>query len=115
MALDVEFLWFEDCPSHEDAFEMLQDVLAELDADADIQRRKVETEEQVEAFNFPGSPTIRVNGEDIDPEGAASLPNALTCRVYRREDGRPSPLPSREQVRTAVQRALANEQQSSTS
>ncbi|MBS1252333.1 MAG: hypothetical protein MAG451_01372 [Anaerolineales bacterium] len=106
MTLEIQFLWYEDCPSHEEGLRLLQDVLAELDVEADIQRVKVETEEQAQRLQFPGSPTIRVNGEDIDPDGAASLPSALTCRAYRREDGRISPLPSRDQVRTTIQRAI---------
>lgn len=106
MTLDIEFLWYEDCPSHDDAFQLLQDVLADLDVDAHIERIKVETQEQAQELRFPGSPTIRINGVDIDPEGAAGLPNALTCRAYRRKDGRISPLPSREQVRKAAQRVM---------
>lgn len=107
MRVNIEFLWYEDCPSHADAFQLLQDVLTELGVDADIQQVKVETEEQAQALRFPGSPTIRVAGMDIDPEGAAGLPHALTCRAYRREDGRISPLPSRNQVRKAIQQAMA--------
>lgn len=106
MTMKIEFLWYEDCPSHEAGLRLLKDVLAELDVDANVQRIKIETEEQVEKLQFPGSPTIRVNGEDIDPDGAANLPSALTCRAYRREDGRISPLPSKDQLREAIQRAL---------
>jgi len=109
MTVDIEFLWYEDCPSHDRGFKRLKDVLAELAVDASIERVKVETVEQAQELRFPGSPTIRINGVDIDPEGAASLPNALSCRAYQREDGRISPLPSREQVRTAVQQALAKD------
>lgn len=105
MTLQIDFLWYEDCPSHEDGFRLLQDVLDALAVDADVRRIKVETEEQAEKFQFPGSPTIRVEGEDIDPEGAAGSPSGLTCRAYRREDGRISPLPAREQVRQAILRA----------
>lgn len=106
MTLKIKFLWYEDCPSHDDGFRLLQDVLAELDVEADIERIKVETEEEAQALHFPGSPTIRINGVDIDPEGAARLPSALTCRAYRREEGRISPLPSRAQVREAVRQAV---------
>lgn len=114
MALNIEFLWYEDCPSHDKGFQLLQDVLDELDVDAEINRIKVETEEQADELQFPGSPTIRINGVDIDPGGAARLPNALTCRAYRRDDGRISPLPSRNQVRKAVRWATTRNKESST-
>ncbi len=55
-------------------------------------------------WQFPGSPTIRVDGQDVDPGGAAHMGVALACRVYRLEDGRFSPVPSREMIR---QRLLA--------
>lgn len=109
MSLQVEFLWYEDCPSHEDGFRLLQDVLEEQDVEAVVECVKVETEEQAERLQFPGSPTVRINGVDIDPEGAAGSPHALTCRAYRRENGRISPLPSRDQVRQAVLQAAEDE------
>jgi hypothetical protein len=55
-----------------------------------------------ERLGFPGSPTIRIDGVDIDPEGAEQMGTALTCRVYRLEDGRISPLPSQKMIRRAL-------------
>ena len=50
---------------------------------------------------FVGSPTIRVNGVDVQPP-VDGEPTGLTCRVYRRRDGRISPLPDPEDVREAL-------------
>jgi hypothetical protein len=105
MAVDIEFLWFADCPSHPEALRMLHDVLDELGVDANIQQIEVKTDEQARELAFVGSPTIRVNGVDIDSEGAATLAPALTCRAYLREDGRISPLPAREWIRQAIEQA----------
>jgi hypothetical protein len=60
------------------------------------------TDEDAERLRFPGSPTIRVDGVDVDPVGATQMGTALTCRVYRREDGRFSPVPSKEMIRRAL-------------
>ena len=102
--LHVSFLYFEDCPSHELALERLHQVLAEEGIDAEVEVVKVETDAQVEQLHFMGSPTILVEGRDIDPP-PADLQFALTCRVYRREDGRISPLPSPEMIRRGLRAA----------
>ncbi|MDR5703983.1 MAG: DUF2703 domain-containing protein [Armatimonadota bacterium] len=103
----VEFLYWEECPSHEEALARLKAVLAEEGCEATVEVIRVETEEQAEALRFPGSPTIRFDGKDIVPvpEGTRF---SLTCRVYHLEDGRVSPLPSKEMIRRAFKEALAS-------
>ncbi len=97
----VEFLFWEECPSHEEALQLLRDVLADAGEDPDaVQIVEVHTQEDAERLAFPGSPTIRVAGRDIDPAGAGSRPS-LTCRIYHLPDGRPSPVPSRLQLEEA--------------
>ena len=98
----IEFLYWEDCPSHAQAQEILQEVMAEMGIDSPIERIEVLTDEDAARLQFPGSPTIRVGGRDIDPAGAAQMGTALTCRVYLLEDGRISPVPSREMIRDAL-------------
>jgi hypothetical protein len=106
--MEIEFLYWEDCPSHDEASRRLESVLAEEGVTATIRRIHVGTDEEAVARGFPGSPTIKVAGRDIQPEGAEQSPPGLTCRLYILEDGRPSPLPSREMIRRAV-RAAAGE------
>ena len=65
---------------------------------------EVESDEQARAERFPGSPTIRIDGEDAFPAGDGE-PYSLTCRVYRLRDGRVSPTPDPEDLREAVRRA----------
>jgi len=105
--LRIDFLYFEDCPSHPEALERLRDVLAEEGIEAEIAIDRVETEAQARRLRFVGSPTILVNGQDVDPpDGDAYV--ALTCRVYRHEDGRFSPLPSKDAIRRALRAAQTN-------
>jgi hypothetical protein len=98
----IEFLYWEDCPSHPEARRLLQEVVSEMGVEALIEEIEVLTDEDAERLAFPGSPTIRVNGVDIDPAGAAQMGTALTCRVYVLDDKRYSPVPSKEMLRQAL-------------
>ena len=100
----VSFLFYEDCPSHDLALERLREVLDEKGIDANVEVVKVESEEQAQELRFVGSPTILLNGQDIAPPPPDSL-YALTCRAYRLEDGRISPLPSPDTIRRAIEAA----------
>jgi hypothetical protein len=97
----IEMLFWDGCPSHPEALELLRDVLRERGVEDPIELREVFTLEDAVEHGFPGSPTIRIDGRDVDPAGATDPP-ALTCRVYRLPDGRPSPVPSRQQLEEAV-------------
>jgi hypothetical protein len=103
--MKVELLWWEGCPSTPEAMEDLKQVLREegLDPEA-VDLVEVASDEQAEREHFPGSPTIRIDGEDaVSP--ADGDPVGLTCRVYRLRDGRPSPTPDPADLRAAVRRA----------
>jgi hypothetical protein len=94
----VELLWWEGCPSYPEARELLEEVLA---GRAEVELRQVRTDEEAEALGFPGSPTIRIDGRDVDQAGAFGPP-ALACRIYHLPDGRVSPVPSPEQLEEAL-------------
>jgi hypothetical protein len=100
--MNITFLYFEGCPSHEAALERLRQVMAEEGVAAEIEIVKVETDEQAQRFHFVGSPTILIDGQDIDPPPPEAYP-ALTCRAYHLKNGRISPLPSPDMIRHAFQ------------
>jgi hypothetical protein len=97
----IELLYWEGCPSYPEAKAMLEDVLNRRGIDAPIRMHEVRTDEEARELSFPGSPTIRIDGRDVDPAGADSRP-ALNCRIYHLPDGRVSPVPTREQLEAAV-------------
>jgi hypothetical protein len=103
--MSIDFYFWADCPSHEEALARLREVMVEQGVRAEVGIIEVESEEQAAALRFPGSPTIRVDGEDIDPAAAGQTTYDLTCRVYTRADGRITPLPPREMIAAALQRA----------
>jgi hypothetical protein len=101
----VELLWWEDCPSWERALGDLREEMGAAGLDPDgVDVREVRTDEDAERESFVGSPTIRIDGRDIQPPGEE--PAGLACRVYRLRDGRISPLPDRADVRDALQSAV---------
>jgi hypothetical protein len=102
--MQIELLYFEDCPSHEVALERLRTLLAEEDIQATVTVIRVETEEQAQRLRFIGSPTILINGHDIDPP-PSNTRYALTCRAYHLPDGHISPLPSVGMIRSALRHA----------
>ena len=97
----IDFLFWRDCPSHPEARELLREVMEERGVEADVVEREVLTQDEAEELAFPGSPTIRVDGRDVDSAGEGGRPS-LTCRIYHLPDGRISPVPSREQLEEAL-------------
>ena len=102
--MNVELLFWEGCPSHAKALSELRAAMGELSLDPDeVVLREVDTEAAAAAERFVGSPTIRIDGVDIQPPDEE--PVGLTCRVYRRRDGRISPTPDPADVRDALRAA----------
>jgi peroxiredoxin len=101
----VELLWWDGCPTHEEAGRLLETTLDEMGR-RDVRVRTVHIARQAEAErrSFPGSPTFHVGGLDLFPVDA---PPTLGCRVYRRPDGRNAPLPSGDELRDRLREALA--------
>lgn len=105
--MDITFLYWEECLSHEEALQRVHQVMAEEGIQAPVRLVKVETWEQAEQLQFIGSPTILVNGKDIQPPPPGAS-YALTCRTYDLENGRASPLPSLELIRRALSAGLTD-------
>jgi hypothetical protein len=103
----IELLWWRECPSWERALAMLREAVVEHGLDPEsVEVIEVDTDEAAERRRFVGSPTIRIDGNDIQPP-VEGEPTGLACRVYRRRDGRTSPLPDPEDIRKALASALA--------
>src|SRR5437879_1816285 len=97
----VELLFWAGCPSHPKALADLREAMGAVGLDPDsVIVREVLTDEQAAGEGFVGSPTIRIDGIDVQP--LEDEPTGLTCRVYRRRDGRVSPTPDPADVREAV-------------
>lgn len=103
----IELLAFEGCPNLEPARELLQAGMASLGITGEVWEILVETPEAARQWNFPGSPTLRVNGEDVAPLPEVFEP-ALGCRTYVVQ-GRRQGLPDAAWVLEALRKAQDNE------
>lgn len=99
-------MYWEDCPSHPEAMRRLEGLLRSMNIEAEVRRVAVNTDLEAARCAFPGSPTIRVNGTDIDPEGASEQRVGLSCRIYHDRDGRVTPIPPGHLIRSALAAAL---------
>jgi hypothetical protein len=107
----VEILYFDGCPNHEPALALVERVDRELDSDAELRLVNVPDQEAAARLRFLGSPTIRVNGIDIDPNTAQRRDYALSCRVFRTEHG-PAGQPDEHWIRDALAKATKPDRQS---
>ncbi|MBV8217855.1 MAG: hypothetical protein JO325_05285 [Solirubrobacterales bacterium] len=103
--LDVELLWWEGCPSTERALAAVREALAEAGMEGvPVRTPEIRTDDDARDAGFVGSPTILIDGVDLVP-AAAEEQIGLSCRVYRRRDGRVSPIPDPDDLREALQSA----------
>jgi hypothetical protein len=103
--VDVELLWWEGCPSTERALAAVRDALGELGLDGvEVRTREIKDDDAARVAGFVGSPTILIDGVDLVP-AAAEEQIGLSCRVYRRRDGRVSPIPDPDDLREALSSA----------
>ena len=108
---EVELLWWEGCPSTDRALDELRAALRDVGLQsADVRMREITTEDEALELEFGGSPTILVDGADPLAPDLEEVPVGLSCRVYRRRDGRISPTPDPDDLREALRRAAEREE-----
>jgi hypothetical protein len=98
-ALTIELLYFDGCPSHARLLPTVKQLAAE--SGAALRLRRIESPDVAERDRFLGSPTVRVNGADVDPTAAGRTDFGVKCRIYRTESGA-SPLPPARWIRAAL-------------
>lgn len=101
--MKVEVFFVPGCPNYEPAVERIKKVLAADALNVEVNSIAVSTDEDARALMFSGSPTIRVNGDDVEPH-QLNAPS-LACRLYANRTG----VPSEEVLRVAVTRAKGQE------
>ena len=103
MTHDVELLWFSDCPNHATARRMLAEVIAEFVPGTPFRDLDATDPATAARLHFPGSPTIRVDGRDVDPSYVDPGDYTPRCRLYRTESGLRG-LPERRWIEDALRR-----------
>ena len=103
--MKVEVLFFDGCPGYEALLPHLRALLAGAGAeDTDIDLLRVEDADAAEAERFLGSPTIRIDGEDVEPVANQRTDYGLKCRLFATPDGLRG-MPADEWVLGALERA----------
>ena len=102
--MKVELLYVPDCPNHLPTLEIIRDVLREEDLPQDITQVEVTDATQAGELSFQGSPSVLVDGKDVEPGQNAFAMYGVSCRTYF-VDGRFQGVPPREWIRNAVRAA----------
>jgi len=99
----IELLYFDGCPSYAELLPRLRQLLASEGIEEEIELRRVESPEDAERERFLGSPTVRIDGQDVDPTARSRTDFGLECRLYRTEEGL-ARTPPEEWIRAALGR-----------
>ena len=98
----IRVLYFDGCPSYEPAVATVREVVNEQNLEAEIELVRVASKEQAVAHCFFGSPTVQINGVDIEGLNARTREPDLCCRLYN-EGGALRGWPSKEMIRKALE------------
>ena len=101
--MKIEVLYVPGCPNYRPAVERIEKVLVSESLQADIERVAVNSDAEAKDLQFPGSPTVRVNGTDVEPN--LTHASGRACRIYANSGG----VPSEEKLRMALVRANQGE------
>jgi hypothetical protein len=97
----VDILYFEGCPNHEPARALVERLARRLRVEPEIELVEVTDPDAAFSLRFLGSPTVRVNGVDVEPGAQERRDFAFSCRIYRSEGGA-SEQPEESWVRDAL-------------
>ena len=97
--MKIEVLYFDGCPNYPPAVDRIRTVLTSEGMSADVLEIRVRDESVAKELKFFGSPTIRVNGLDIERGSRKANETGFACRCY------PGGIPSEEMIRAALREA----------
>jgi hypothetical protein len=101
----IEFLYYDDCPGYPEALDILKEVLSEEHVKVEVNMIRVMNEDEAKRLKFIGSPTIRINGEDVEPGIEQSAEFRGHCRVYFYHE-QVFEWPPKEMIREALKKFL---------
>ena len=86
----IEILYFEGCPNHPPTVDRVREILERLGLDAEVVEVEVQRLEDAPRLRFLGSPSVRVNGVDVEPAARTRTDYGFACRTYPEGAGMPS-------------------------
>jgi hypothetical protein len=100
----IEVLYVEGCPNYRGALGLVEQVRAELGIDAELRTTLIRDQAAADQARLPGSPTVRIDDRDVEPDSEPPAEYTLACRRYRLEH-RFAGQPDERWVREALLRA----------
>src|SRR6266852_754931 len=102
--MKVEILYFAGCPNHPPAVGRVREALLREGVSAEMGEVELQDADTARVVGFLGSPTIRIDGRDVEPAARSAQAFGLTCRTYV-YDGYRTGVPPIEWIRAAVREA----------
>jgi hypothetical protein len=99
----IEVLYFDGCPNHEALLPRLREIVADSGISAEIDVRRVSDDAGARRERFLGSPTVRLDGIDIEPGAEIRTDYGMKCRLYRTAAGLTGQ-PDEDSLRAALRR-----------
>jgi hypothetical protein len=103
----IEVLYVEDCPHYPATLALVERVRAEVGIDTELRTSLIDDQAAAVQARFPGSPTVRVDGHDVEPGSEPATEYIVACRLYRLEH-RFAGQPEERWVREALLRAATS-------
>lgn len=85
--MKVQLLYFDGCPSYAQLLPRLRALVEQADVDAEVELLRVDSLDAAVAEGFLGSPSVRVDGRDIEPGAGERTDYGLKCRLYPTPEG----------------------------
>jgi hypothetical protein len=83
----IELLYFDGCPNREPLLSRLRELVAASGMSTAIEMRRITDDAAARQERFLGSPTVRVNGHDVEPGADLRTDYGMKCRLYRTANG----------------------------
>ena len=81
----IEVLYVQDCPHYPGTLALVERIRAELRMDTELRTSLILDQATAEQARFPDSPTVRVDGRDVEPGSEPVTEYVVGCRLYRLE------------------------------
>lgn len=105
--MKIEILVFDGCPNSESTQKLVRETVDELGIDASIDVLTVADNDDAVVKRFLGSPSIRIDGRDIEVDEDDTTQYSMRCRVYRRGEQQ-SGVPPKELLISTLERATGH-------
>ncbi|NOY78288.1 MAG: DUF2703 domain-containing protein [Calditrichaeota bacterium] len=103
--MKIDFLYNPKCPHTEETLQNLVTALKKNGWPAGIHSVQIKDLNQAKRAHFLGSPTIRINGHDLQENASPSERYSLDCRTFL-IDGKPASVPTVDFLEEAIRKIV---------